>query len=47
MEYFDAKSMEMKCQPKILFCLEIVNEKLDDIAKDKNANVESGKNFKF
>ena len=42
-EYFDAKSMEWKCQPKIDFCLKIVNEKMDEIAKDKNAKVESGK----
>ena len=41
-EYFDAKSMELKYQPKIDFCLKIVNEKLDEIAKDKNQNVESG-----
>ena len=41
-EYFDAKSMEWKCQPKIDFCLKIVNEKMDEIAKDKNAAVESG-----
>ena len=46
-EYFDAKSMEMKCQPKIDFCLKIVNEKMDEIAKDKNTNVESGKNLKI
>ena len=42
-EYFDSKSMELKRQPKIDFCLKIVNEKMDEIAKDKNANVESGK----
>ena len=42
-EYFDTNSMERKCQPKIEFCLEIVNEKLDEIDKDKKANVESGK----
>merc|ERR1711894_517284 len=41
-KYFDAKSMELKCQPKIDFCLKIVNEKMDEIAKDKNENVESG-----
>ena len=41
-EYFDAKSLELKYQPKIDFCLKIVNEKLDEIAKDKNAAVESG-----
>ena len=39
--------MEMKCQPKIDFCLKIVNEKMDEIAKDKNTNVESGKNLKI
>ena len=44
-EYFDTKSMELKCQPKIDFCLKIVNEKMDEIAKDKNANVESGNLF--
>ena len=42
-EYFDTNSMERECQPKIEFCLEIVNEKLDEIDKDKKANVESGK----
>ena len=42
-EYFDAKSMEKKCQPKIDFCLKIINEKMDEIAKDKNTNIESGK----
>ena len=46
-EYFDAKSLGKKCQPKIDFCLKIVNEKMDEIAKDKNTNVESGKNLKI
>ena len=46
-EYFDVKSMEMKCQPKIDFCLKVVNEKLDDIAKDKKENVKSGNLFAF
>ena len=41
-QYYDAKSMELKCQPKIDFCLKIVNEKMDEIAKAKNENVESG-----
>ena len=41
-EYFDAKSLELKYQPKMDFCLKIVNEKMDEIAKDKNAAVESG-----
>ena len=41
-EYFDSKSMELKRQPKIDFCLKIVNEKMDEIAKEKNQNVESG-----
>ena len=44
-EYFDAKSMELKCQPKIDFCLKIINEKLDEIAKDKKENAESGNIF--
>ena len=44
-EYFDSKSMELKCQPKIEFCLKIVNEKLDEFAKDKKENVESGNIF--
>ena len=35
-EYFDSKSMELKRQPKIDFCLKIVNEKMDEIAKEKN-----------
>ena len=44
-QYLDAKhmSLELKCQSKIDFCLKIVNEKLDEIDKDKKANVESGK----
>ena len=41
-KYFDGKSLELKCQPKIDFCLKIINEKMDEIAKDKNAAVESG-----
>ena len=41
-EYFDVESLDLKCQPKIDFCLKIVNEKMDEIAKDKNAAVESG-----
>ena len=41
-EYFDSKAMELKRQPKIDFCLKIVNEKMDEIAKEKNQNVESG-----
>ena len=41
-QYFDTKTMELKCQPKIDFCLKIVNEKMDEIAKEKNQNVESG-----
>ena len=41
-QYFDTKSMELKCQPKIDFCLKIVNEKMDEIAKDKTENSESG-----
>ena len=44
-QYFDSKSMELKCQPKINFCLKIINEKMDEIAKDKNENVESGNLF--
>ena len=44
-EYFDTKSMKMKYQPKIDFCFKIVNEKMDEIAKDKNENVESGTNI--
>ena len=41
-QYFDTKSMELKCQPKIDFCLKIVNEKMDEIAKDKTEKAESG-----
>ena len=39
--YYDVKAGEFKTQP-IKFTLKITNEKLDEIAKDKNANVESG-----
>ena len=39
--YYDVKAGEFKTQP-IQFTLKIMNEKLDEIAKDKNANVESG-----
>ena len=46
-EYFDAKSLEKKCQPKIDFCLKIVNEKMDEIAKDKTEKVESGNTLVF
>ena len=44
-KYLDTTSMEMKCRPKFFFCLKIVNEKMDKIAKEKNANVESGNFF--
>ena len=46
-QYLDAKhmSLELKCQSKIDFCLKIVNEKLDEIAKHKNENEESGNIF--
>ena len=39
--YYDVKAGEFKTQ-LIKFTLKITNEKLDEIAKDKNANVESG-----
>merc|ERR1712218_400043 len=39
--YYDVKAEEFKTQP-IQFNLKITNEKLDEIEKDKNANVESG-----
>ena len=39
--YYDVKAGEFKTQP-IKFTLKITNEKLDEIAKDKNAHVESG-----
>ena len=38
---YDVKSGEFKTQP-IQFTLKITNDKLDEIAIDKNANVESG-----
>ena len=44
-EYFDVKTFEYKKQAKIQFDLKVVNEKLDEIAKDKKNSVESG-NFK-
>ena len=40
-KYYDVKAEEFKTQ-SIQFTLKITNEKLDEIAKDKNANVESG-----
>ena len=39
--YYDVKAGEFKTQP-IKFTLKITNEKLDEIAKDKNTHVESG-----
>ena len=39
--YYDVKGGEFKTQP-IRFTLKITNEKLDEIAKDKNAHAESG-----
>ena len=41
-EYFDAKTLEYKKQDEIIFDLKVVNEKLDEIAKDKKNSVESG-----
>ena len=41
-EYFDAKTLEYKKQDEIKFTLKVVNEKLDEIAKDKKNSVESG-----
>ena len=40
-KYYDVKAEEFKTQ-SIQFTLKITNEKLVEIAKDKNANVESG-----
>ena len=39
--YYDVKAGEFKTQ-LIQFTLKITNEKLDEIAKDKNAKVKSG-----
>ena len=41
-EYYDAKTLEYKKQDEIKFTLKVVNEKLDEIAKDKKKSVESG-----
>merc|ERR1712241_930843 len=41
-EYFDAKTLEYKKQDEIKFTLKVVNEKLDEIAKDKKNSEESG-----
>merc|ERR1712150_300723 len=35
-EYYDAKTREIKNQPKIDFCLKIISPKLDEIAKDQH-----------
>ena len=35
-KYYDAKSREIKNQPKIDFCLKIISPKLDEIAKDQH-----------
>ena len=35
-EYYDAKTGELKNQPKIDFSLEIISPKLDEIAKDEH-----------
>ena len=40
MEFYELQSKEFKNREKIKFTLEIVNQKLDEIAK--NADVESG-----
>ena len=39
-EYYDAKTRELKNQPKIDFSLKIISPKLDEIAKDQH--IESG-----
>ena len=44
-KYFDAKTGELKNQPKIDFCLKIMSPKLDEIAKDQH--FESGILFFF
>ena len=41
-EYYDAKTLEYKKQDEIKFTLKVVNEKLDEIAKDKENSEESG-----
>ena len=35
-KYYDAKTRELKNQPKIDFCLKIISPKLDEIAKDQH-----------
>ena len=35
-EYYDAKTRELKKQPKIDFSLKIISPKLDEIAKDQH-----------
>ena len=42
-EYYDEQSLNMKWQHKINFCLKVINEEMDEIAKDKNTNAETGK----
>ena len=39
-KFYDAKTGELKNQPKIDFCLKIISPKLDEIAKDQH--IESG-----
>ena len=38
MEYYDTETREFKKQSKIIFTLEIINVKLDEVAKDKKMN---------
>ena len=42
-EYYDLETRKFKKQSKIIFIMKIISPKLDEIAKDKLVNVESGK----
>ena len=44
-QYYDDQSLDLKWQPKINFCLKIINEEMDEIAQDKNTYIKTGKNL--
>ena len=44
-EYYDDQSLDLKWQPKINFCLNIINEEMDEIAQVKNTYIKTGKNL--
>ena len=41
-KYYDTETREFKNQDKIIFTMEIVSPKLDEIVKDERERIESG-----